>query len=267
MSEARGTSTETDSPSGESEPKQERSNTSVADLEQGLRGLDNADQDIADLLANNWQRVLGVLALVLLAVWLYNQHNIATQNRQYSASESYVNIQAAYQSLAQQSSTADPKSEQTARNETLMKENIKLLKASSQDSVLSNFAEIYDAQLLINQQKYTEADTLLKPLIEKGISAQNKTSRESIAGDLASVLSARALLLQGEKQSASDILYRILQNGGIASVEAAVILASIADSDSERSKLIDAAKNASASHSSLAEDIAQELEKFGISLK
>ena len=262
MTEVRETQSNEKSSDSDNAPEQERSNTSIADLEKGLRGLEDADEDLAELLANNWQRVLGLLALCLSGVWVFNQYKVATLKRQYSASESFANVQNAFEQLG----TSDAE-EVLEKNKSLMSENIKHLKSSADDSVLTLIADLYTAQQLIRTQKYSEADTALKPIIEQGAKQLDRTSHIAVVGELADLLLARSLILQSQPDAARKSLFNLLSQGGATSVEAAVVLASISTTADERKSLADAAKNASASHPVIAEDLKTELNKFGISLQ
>lgn len=245
----------------------DRQSTPIADIEAGLRGLDSADEDLAELLANNWQRAVGILVIALVIVWMFNEYQGASLTRQYAASESFASVQSAYQSLAGANAASSEEQELQGNEKELLEENLQVLRSSHEDLLLSKFAELYHAQQLILQAKFEEADKVLAPFLSGAETAKTKTSAEAIVGDVASLIAARSLLIQEKGEEAQRLLYSIFQRGGVASVESAVLLASLVEGSEEREQLIAAAKNVTASYPLLAEDVRAELSKVGIDLE
>lgn len=248
-----------------------RQSTPIGDLEKEFSKLSGDDENVAELLANNWQRVLGALVLTLLGVWLYNEYQTASLTRKYSASEYFTGVQSAYEELLALNAKP-PTAEETGESvrdaflekERLLTENAKLLRSTSKDSVYPELADLYEAKFLLSAEKRNEALKLLEPYLATAVSPKDRSSQAAIAADLAGLLKARSDIDIKALDDARSELLKIIKRGGIGSVEAVIALASISSTPEQRAELRSVAEATIATFPELAEAMKQEMNKAGL---
>lgn len=253
--------------------------TSTSDQEQlaeHLRSIEGVDEDIAEVLANNWQRVLGALLLVLIGVWLVHEFREAKATRRAAAAERLSAVQQAYGSLREQPAAPDEEeaadAAEQAGSETqpeagkLFEENAELLVSTNDGTVYGDFALLYQAARLAREGNHQGARTLLEQF-DLDVTEGSLKDREVLTAEMASLLYARTLVAEGALEKARDYLESLTRERRLVAVEALLLLARLAENDPQLARAKELAGKLKTRRPELAEDVDRELAAIGISLK
>lgn len=288
-------------------PANDRQSTSDAEqLADHLRSIEGVDDDIAEVLANNWQRVLGALLLVLIAVVLVHQFRGAKATRQAGAAERLSATQRAYQGIinqpvdeapvdkapVEQPESADPgagdpetsdpeagdpkaaaeqeveKTDAASTQEQIFDENSGLLISTNQGTVYADFAVLYQATRALRAGDFAEARSKLEQYQVKPPFPEGSISdRDVLISELASLLYARVQVAEGGDLSAArDYLKTLVSQRRLVALEALVMLIRLSNTDETLSESKALAKALQKRRPELADLVTRELNTMGITL-
>jgi hypothetical protein len=283
-------------------PEERRS--SYDELAEHLKSVEGPEHDIAMLLALNWQRLLGALALVLLAVWLVGEGMESSQKRKAEAAQYFSGVQQSFASLVDEASapeaagegkntepeerkenaeqagkqdSAKDSNDAIARARTSFNDNLSLLEESFQGNVYAELAGLYRALESMEQSDIKKAREVLSPFkVETGLlprkGDKKGLAQEDFSRELAALLYARVMLLDPAQNRAELRSYvkGLVENASFINIEALVFLFRLSDSSGsspeEREEALLVARKLSEARSELREAISLELSSMGLSL-
>jgi len=154
--------------------KQNEENQPVPELpEQGsnladrLGEVDGVSEDAAVFMAENWSRFVGLVVLLILLVFGYNEFKASGERKQAQASDGFSRIQ---QALKEIENTAPEDKDQLEKSNRAFEDSIDVLRSKYSDSVYASFASLYSARKLIGENKYDEARATLQQAMGKRFS-------------------------------------------------------------------------------------------------
>lgn len=241
------------------------SGAGIDELAERLRSAENVDPDLATIIADNWQKVLGVLACMLITIWVVEEFKSAERRQLGSASDTFIAIQDTFKKLGTEG-TDDKKKEL----ETVIHENSKVL--ASGDSFYSEVAPLYDARVALNEGDVAKTKKLLsgyqlEQLFEGKVSSKDAdvTSR-SISRELAALLYVRAEVFAKELDSARKHLIGFSKSATVGTVEALTLLYRISDTSEQKAKAVAAAQAARTAKPEYGESLEREFRALGVNL-
>ena len=235
-------------------------------------------EDLAETLVNNWQRIVGALAVVVLFAWLFREYQAAEDAKRGKASALFARAQASFTELYdQQASSKDEPAkkktdEELEKSRTILQENLEALKKDGEDTAYRELGILYQAAYALHESKPKDALDLLNSFqVNRFLTAgpQGKQSAtKSFVPEYAALLTAKARLASGE--SAGDVrplLEGLAKNGTLLNVEAVGIVLHLASTTEEKEAAIKLANDVKASHSEYIDLINRELNAAGVSTK
>ena len=248
---------------------QERSSEEDVDaLGERLRSLEGVDKDIAELLAQNWQRFIGAVAIVLVCVWLFGKYKDITVERRGSASDRFTSVQEDFSDIF----SADNKLEAGERQKLIdrFQSNISQLASSSQAGAYSDFAKLYRSAASLADSRYDEAleqlaDFNLSSFAQSEPISSSSYDSDNFVRELAALLYARINIAKGDEQ-ATQYLSNLAKNSRVIGVEALVTLGRLAKTDEERNEVKSLAKQLVQLRPELSEAIRVEMGNLGLTL-
>ena len=255
-------------------PKNE---SDLAELSAHLKEIEGVDSDIADLLANNWQRFVGAVVLAIIAVWLFGSYKSTKEQRLALTSDRFQEIQNEFRKLSSDTAVdeKDDKKDNTGSSKSFTDQADLLVKAEK-DTSYGKLAQLYQAAHAIKTNAPAEALKILesvkvKPL--QGMPVSNKKvelDSELFISELAVLLKARALLadnVQANLTQVRELLVSAVEKGKFINSEAALILARISDSEESSKQSIQVANTLAEKRPDLRDALIREFGVLGISLK
>ena len=235
------------------------SGASVDQLAERLREAENVDQDLATIVAENWQKVLGLLVCMLLAIWVVEEYKSAKQKKLGEASDKFVLIQESYKSAAED-------------NATVIQQNVKALNAEAEAPFYGKTAPLYDAKLLFEKGEFEAAKNVLasfdiEPIIDgKFVANEAKLSSAQISNELAVLLLSRILISEDSLDQARKYLIGLSKAGTVTSVEALIILYRIAETTEQKDAALAAVREVRTAKPQYGEALEREFRTLGVSL-
>ena len=101
-----------------------------------FRPAENVDPDLATVIADNWQKVLGVLVCMLITIWVIEEFRSAEKRQLGDASDKFIAIQESFAKLS--SETSDEKKKEELENTDLSPLAIERLR--SQEYLAGDFS-------------------------------------------------------------------------------------------------------------------------------
>lgn len=261
-----------------------KAGTPIEDLEHRLQDAEGLDEDLAMIVARNWQSLLGGLVLVLIAVWVFGQYQTSKQATVADASVKLSELQDAYPDVVlskviNSDGSADDAASKSAEEVSKLQakafsETINNLRDKFDGTFYAKLAPIYESQLLIANKEYENAYNELEKL-GLGIIKQDswpKGEREigetEIVEELAALLYLRAKVQdpavpRAETRKSVGFL---VERGSFSAVEAALLLYRTAENDDERSKSIELARTLRKERPFLATALESAFEEAGAKL-
>jgi len=247
---------------GTTEPSEKDAprNARMEELTERLKEASGGQDEFAEWLGENWQRVLTGAALVLLGVWLYNFYGQAVESRKQQAAEHFSGLQRAASGETDGGST-------TAAFES----ELKVLLQDYSDSTYGLFAPLYEVRALQEKGEIEQALSnlnQLSPAIAANELESDPLGANAIRNEVALLLKAKLLLdTEGGSSTAREILRVLSENGRVTNVEALVTLARVSESAKERELVETVARSLTTARPELADSVSQELFQLGINLK
>ena len=230
-------------------PKPRKSTDDVDALADQLRAIEGVDDNLATFIAENWQRILGGIALGMLAIWLFGQYRQSEAKRAGEAAFHFAKLQ------------------QDASNETSNKavvdSNLKILDSSYSGNIYQGLGTLYKARAIAAEGKNEEARALLAEFRE----TTPGSNRDKLLSELASLLDARILLRdQNSSSEGKQALKALSKSASFVTVEALVTLLRISSNDQERSETVSLAEEIISNRPELSDLVTREFSNLGHSL-
>lgn len=256
------------------------------ELAQRLRDTKGVDQDIAMLVAMNWQRILWGLVVVLLIVWLVGFWRESKDKALSQASQRLEDVQSAYASLVSSGSketqnkdkpeeaaaAAQADQEQREKSERTFADNISLLR--KQEGVYGELAPLYEVAEEIQRGNWAAAKEQLahyspENYIERLNKASAALNEQTFVSELAALIYLRLLAAEGATDQAvlRSKLSKLAAAGRFVNVEAVIMLFRLSTDGAQRLEAENAAKELAASRPDLAETLKVELGNQGVALR
>ncbi len=269
-------------PSGQDEAAK----TDVDELARRLRETKGVDQDVASLVAENWQTVLGSVAVVVLVILVTGYWKQTRQESIDRGAKQFEQVQNAYAAVvagaadkqqtpsAEDAEAAQKENKNTGDNKSQLfktfADNITLLEKS--DSTYGDFGPLYRAAAEVENGDW---DNAKKHLQSYGVDQPQESKKgepineKTLLTELAHLVYARLLLAEG-KTPYADLRKRLenqIDAASFTSVEALLMLFRISSNAQELTAAQETARQLIAKRPELAETIKVELGNLGIGLE
>lgn len=247
------------------------SGAGVDELARRLREAENVDPDLATIVAENWQKVLGALVCMLLVIWVVEEYNSAQMKKVGEASDKFVLIQETYEAAEEPGELAAEGAEDK-NAPTVVEQNVKALSASSDTPFYSKTAPLYMAKLAFEKGDFEKAKDILSSFnierILNGTFSSNNTQLQSdtVANELAALLLCRVLISENKMDQARQYLTGLAKAGTVTSLEALIALYRIAETSDQKAQAIAVAQEVKTAKPQYLESMDREFSALGVSL-
>ena len=262
--------------------------TQSNELSQHLSGLTGMGDDFAVLVAENWQRLLTMLVVVLVAVYVVGEFRSSRQKKLEDSSVRLAGAQEMFAALVspdkdkpeqpeaksgeQAPAAGDKPADKPEDKAALLGQTVKLLAGDGSGSY-REIAALYQAQVALREGKPDGVIDALRRYDTKRFSSLKqplKTAElraDGLFDEMAALLVARAQIARGDKSEDVRMGLRGLVYGGSqTSIEALLTMARLAESDSEREEVRELGKSLSEARPELSDLLRSELALLGFAL-
>lgn len=254
----------------------------VQDLADRLREVDGVSDDVAEKLAQNWQRYLGAIVVVVLIVWAVNGYQKGRQKMLDEAAFGFVQAQNAFSALsstdtrrADDSGEEAPGEDTQDGSERAFKDTMGLLASNSGSGVYSQLARVYQAAATAKGGKYDEALSQLQSFpvgqyssVAKTLPAQ-RISQEQFVNEVAALMGLKIQLLQNPDnvQKVWPALVSLARGSQLVCIEAMITAFRVSDGPEQRGVVISLAQELAETRPAYRDLIQGELRQFGVNLE
>ncbi len=239
-------------------------------LAERLQETEGISEDIADLIAKNWQKVAGGVCLLLLAVWLIGESRKTTEAKNQQIALYFSEAQSLFD-VTDEKKTED---EETSKNANIISEKLKVVSTSASNEFYSKMASLY---LAINEFRNGDVAAARERLEKFNIGRFASTQQvavssapidENIVDEFAAYLYAKLIFSETpeDKEKAKSYLTGLAYNASLLNVEAIVALLRFSSEDEARAGVVVIAKDVTIGRPELAEQLTQVLSQFGLTL-
>ena len=220
-----------------------------------LSGVDvgESKDDVATMIASNWQRLFALFGLFILGVWVYSTYRDAEQVKLQDASTQFIGAQKYFEQLLAGSSVNEEgevaPSEELENTRTAFSDSLKLIEESGSASVYSRLAPLYQASSFIAEGKAQKAGAALRRLSTESLASEQVRAKdintEQLVAEFSNLLDARAKLVENSDRSreeAAAILKGIVSEGVVLNAEAAIALNRMSINDEEKLNALNVAR-------------------------
>ncbi|MCB0343476.1 MAG: tetratricopeptide repeat protein [Bdellovibrionales bacterium] len=247
------------------------SNEDINSLVEHLRSIEGVDSDIAVKIAENWQRLLGVMAMILLGVWLYGSYQTRQVKKTEGVSNLFVEAQGAYRGLPQPDTEAGEENiKQISSGLAKIDSSVRLVTESYPESIYAELGPIYKALAQAKAGEPQKAVEALRPYqaaakSDGKYSAAAGLSKKRFVDEFGAFVLAKILIEQtdGSKEG-TELLTDLARNSAVVAPEAVITLIRIAKTDAEINEALKTARSVMDSRPELAAVIARELQAQGL---
>ena len=247
-----------------------KSNEDIDSLVDHLRSIEGVDEDIAMKIAENWQRLLGVMVIILVAVWLFGSYRQTQASKIEEASNVFVEAQGAYRSLPSKATAGEEESKKISDSLAKIDANLRLVTESYPDSIYNDLGPIYKALGEARAGDKAKAFSALEPFAEAArangrYSAQVGITKKRFVDELGAFVLAKLLIEEPERaEEGIALLTELAKNSAVVAPEAVVSLLRIADTDEQMTTALTTARAVMDSRPELAAVIAREIQSQGL---
>ena len=203
-----------------------QSTNNVDDLVSHLQQIDGLDNDIAKHIAENWQRLLGLLLVIIVGAWVGKTYQKSQSTKHQKAAEHFQALQSSFSSFDASLEPQEKKTQLEAINA-----NIQALESNHKGSSYKELAEIYQ---ILNTNPSSEKVSIMADESVKKLSSS--ITEESFIAELTLLVSAKKLIAS-DKSSAKNYLSTLSLQGNFAAPSAILTLARIAQTQEEKAEV------------------------------
>lgn len=285
-------------------PSEEEQGNARDELKNELQNLAGLDESLARDIAENWQKLVGALLVMLVFVWLIGKYRESQETELAKASQFFSQVQSNYRQLL---STEEEKEkaelagtdkkeaegekkegeeavksadkvkeaeEMLSKSRDSFRSSVNLVEQYHKSTIYGDFARLYDAQRLIESGRSEEAKKALADNFDiEGMLAasagpdSNKLTGEHLLREIAALLSARASLAQeATKAEGLKALEALARQGKLVNVEALLSLFRLERDEAKRGEYLGLAQRLILNRPDLADILRRELRALGVSL-
>ena len=228
-------------------------------------------EDTAELIAQNWQKVVGFAGIILLSVWVWGQYKQSGDKKQADAAAKFASVQKSYASVLQASAEGD----KPAQDElTKFEDSSKIIKGNYSSSIYSDLSDLYLAAKHTLLGEPSQSQESLKPYLDEHLLAgsaarsSDELSAEQLVKELAALIHIRSQLTE-ENSDLGEIRKQIsalARSSRVVSVEAIASLFNISSTEQEREDAKKVAREVISNNPELANLIEAELARNAVKL-
>lgn len=238
-----------------------------------LLATEAVSEDIAVMLARNWQKVLTALLLVVLAVWIIGEARAAVEKRREEEAFRFSEAQRLFPSVIAGGAREEEKEDDAEKAHKSFEESLKMLNKGS-GSTYAKSSALYLAQAALGRGERAQALEYLAqyPLAVPPYSrsADSPTlDGDRVLAELSLLLRAR-ILAGGEEQDlgkAREVLNMLVDNAALVNLEALLALLRLAPDIQALDQLEEKAQKLARNRPELGDLIEQELKRYGLRLE
>lgn len=240
------------------------SNQDINSLVSHLRSIEGVDDDIAQRIAENWQRMLGFMVVILLGVWLVSNYRAQQVSKSEDASNLFVEAQNAYRTA--KAGDAEVQGEKSEDGLARVDAKLRMVSESYPDSVYTDLAPLYRGLADSKAGKGERALTELQGFAEnfrksaRYFPGSGELSKDRFVNELGAFVFAKTLLATPDRgDDAVALLKELARNSALVAPEAAVTLLRIAEGDGQLTEAVAIARELAEARPELAAILAREL--------
>lgn len=246
--------------------------SSIDELSARLGEIEGVNEDLATFLAHNWQRFLGALCVVLLAVVLYYQYRGTQAARMGEASSRFEDVTKQLSRVTEPA--ADVKPEEKEKDIATLFEQVRALESAQRGNIYGQLAGLYAAEGYRAKGEFDKAEGELAKYDWKQFSDINtakkssEVTKNSLTAELAAFLFVRIQLVKGEQNltQARKVLKSIVLGGRFLNLEALIVLFRLSESPEQTAASVETARALLAARPELRESVDTQLGGLGINL-
>lgn len=257
-----------------------------------LKEVDGVSDDIADTIAQNWQRVLSGIIIIGLIVWAINGYQKGRQKVLDEAALGFVQAQSAFSTLANTNNdvggsetsplasdnTTDENAEKKEKeadannsSKRAFNDTMSLLASNSSTGTYSRLAIIYQAMGDAKAGEYQKALDKLKSFSTNQYFSTNTVSpvgevtNDQFVNEIAALMTLKIALIKDPKQISKiwPQLLSLTRSSQLVSVESLVTALRLADDSSKSKEVLKIANELATTRPAFRDLINNELRAFG----
>lgn len=240
-----------------------------------LRQAEPTDELGADFLIHHWQKLLGTVVVLLLAVWIVNQARQSGKRAEGEAGARFAAAQEEFSKLFSTDSASEPAEQEQQKKDRLRGFEDSLSSVKELTAGRSTYAELgglYEAAAALKQGRFDEAQQKVEaatPLRPSGLTtvvAQQSVGQREFVAELASLLSIRIDLAKGGTLTPEvrEKVVQLARGAQFVNSEAVLLLARFAVTDEEKSGVKALSEEVSAKRAGQGDALSEELKRLGI---
>ena len=243
---------------------EEKRGASIEELAKRMVTIDNSDEDLAKMLANNWQNILWAVILLGVGIVVFREFQATKAKKAEEISQRFSEVQQDFQKLL----SGKPEDKASPA----LAQNLHLLTTSYSDESYGRLAAVYEAALLRSEKKYDEARQSLAKFPVGGLfgtvaaKTLNEVEKNDLVLELAALLVVRLGLDDG-KTGVAEIrkqLTGLAYGSRFATGEALLSLFRLSHTPEEKAEARQVAKNVFSARASLKGALLQQLSREDI---
>ena len=261
------------------------------DLAARLHEVEGIDEDIAQIIVQNWRQVAVVVVALIAGVWLFNEYRSGVAEREGAIAKEFIEAQELVTKIKEDvtpkaqdqaepaPAETPPTPEQEAEKQkqiVAMQEKFRSVSQSADGNFYPAAAKLYNAIELLKKDSIAEALELLKsfPIAryeskqQSAVAAGDKIA-ENLLAESAALLYAKALLQQEtpDIETARRYLIGLAYQAHLLNVEAILTLARISMDENQRQETTTIAHDIKVGRPELAESIETAISPYGFEVK
>ena len=250
---------------GAEDSQQDTEQQKIIDRVQAITGLSEKN---AAAMVRNWQKLVGVVVIILLGVLIFSEFRSVREKKQMEAAYRFSEVQKLYASILSSSSESEQEKEALSKKRDALRDMLRVLAESYSGTVYGKLSSLYIGIADYTGNELASAGDPLKSFFDKPAPLGAELGEEIFLSELASLLSNRVLLSGNEEQfkQAKVALLELSKNASFINTEALLILARLAESQEEKASILKAAQDLRAARPEFGEQLVRELQAYGFDL-
>lgn len=252
-------------PVGRNTPQPENQQADYNQLVEQLRSIEGINEDMATTIAENWQKLLGGLVVVLIAVWLYGKFQESHQAKHGSASAQFTEGLASFRVFSNRTEAA------ASDVQYGFKAKFDALREEFPETVYAKLAAIALAHADLQEGKLEQARQTLAAVRgelkapSEGVSSARSTDAEAFVEELGALLDGKAMLAaDATREEGLALLEKLVRGGTFLNVEALAALLAVTHEQGDMDSVLSLAADLAAARPELSELVIEELQNRGL---